>query len=87
MQKWKVTSKQAEQCSITRFESSNNSAPKIANPKNAKTKGRGKNVGRPSKSNPRFKSMRELRVPRLKACKKCNQPDHSSRNCYNDLHP
>ncbi|KMZ76176.1 hypothetical protein ZOSMA_105G00030 [Zostera marina] len=72
--------------SITRFEDKITTMPLIGNPKVAKTKGSGKNTGRPGKADPRFKSTREIKVKRPRCCKKCQQQGHNARSCAVDYH-
>lgn len=67
--------------SITRFEKNTNWVTVIGNPKVEKPKGSGKNLGRPSKADSRFKSYREIVVPKIKCCGKCRQKGHNFRNC------
>lgn len=59
----------------------------IGNPKIAKTKRSGKNTGRPSKTDTRFKTYREILIPKIKYCGTCRQPRHNSRKCNVDRHP
>lgn len=57
--------------SISRFVERSNWVTVIENPKFAKTKGSGKNTGRPGKADSRFKSYRKIIIPKIKCCSTC----------------
>lgn len=81
-----ITKQSTNRTSITRFEDRITTKPMVENPKMAKTKGSGKNTGRPSKADPRFKSTRELVVKTKWSCKNYHEPGHTARTCANDYH-
>lgn len=54
--------------SITRFVENSDWVTIIENPKIAKTKGSRKNTGRPGKADSKFKSYREILIPKIKYC-------------------
>ncbi|KMZ65457.1 hypothetical protein ZOSMA_31G00420 [Zostera marina] len=82
----KITKISASRTSIKWFEDRITTQPIVGNPKKAKTKGSGKNTGRPSKADPRFKSTRELVVKSKRTCKNCHEPGHTARTCAKDYH-
>lgn len=70
--------------SITRFVERSNWVTVIGNTKTTKIKGRGINTGRLGKADSRYKSYREILIPKIKCYGKCRQPDNNSRNCNVD---
>lgn len=58
----------------------------IGNLKVTKTKGSDKNTGRPNKADARFKSYREIIIPKMKCYGKCRQQGYNSRNCNVHVH-